>query len=110
QARELARARAEIEHRRDRRQTLHACDLGRVARPAPLVVLGPAVAAAGGHGDVRPPGAGHSRSVPPQPAGSTSSSVSENVQRWPAGSSAAYWRSPYSKSVGSIRICAPWDL
>src|SRR4029450_11833366 len=48
-----------------------------------------------------------SRRMPPQDSGSTCASVSENVHRWPAGSSAAYWRSPYSKSVGSIRIRAP---
>ena len=32
-----------------------------------------------------------------------SRSVSEKIQRWPAGSSASYCRSPYSKSVGSGR-------
>lgn len=49
----------------------------------------------------------YARSVPPHVSGSTSSSVWENVQRCPAGSAAAYCRSPYSKSVGSIRIRAP---
>ena len=52
----------------------------------------------------REPDAPGLTSVPPHSSGSTSSSVSENVHWWPAGSSAVYWRSPYSKSVGSIRM------
>ena len=43
----------------------------------------------------------------PTPPGRCRASVWENVQRCPAGSSAGYWRSPYSKSVGSMRIVAP---
>src|SRR5439155_25902087 len=49
-------------------------------------------------------------SSPPHASGATSSSVSENVHWWPAGSSAAYCRSPYSKSVGSMRMRAPCIL
>jgi hypothetical protein len=49
-------------------------------------------------------------SVPPHASGATSSSVSENVHWWPAGSSAVYCRSPYSKSVGSMRMWAPCVL
>ena len=49
----------------------------------------------------------HSLSVPPHVAGSTSSIDCENVQRWPPGSTALYWRSPYGKSSGSPRIFAP---
>ena len=49
----------------------------------------------------------HSFSVPPQSAGSTSSIDCENVQRCPPGSTALYWRSPYGKSSGSLRIFAP---
>gem|GEM_PF-3776602 len=32
--------------------------------------------------------------IPPQVAGSTSSSVWENVHTWPSKSCAVYWRSP----------------
>jgi hypothetical protein len=38
---------------------------------------------------------GYPTSSPPQTAGSTSVRVCENVQRWPPGSTATYWRSPY---------------
>lgn len=47
--------------------------------------------------------------VPPHFSGATSASVSENVHWWPARSSAVYCRSPYSKSVGSMMMRAPWS-
>ena len=34
--------------------------------------------------------------VPPHSSGALSATVSEKVHWWPAGSSAVYWRSPYS--------------
>ena len=40
-------------------------------------------------------------------SGAISVSVWLNVQWWPKGCSAWYWRLPYSKSVGSMRIWAP---
>ncbi len=48
--------------------------------------------------------------TPPHFSGAVSSRVSVKVHRWPAGSSTAYWRSPNSKSFGSITIRAPCDL
>ena len=43
----------------------------------------------------------------PIPRGRRRRASRENVQRWPAGSTALYCRSPYSKSVGSITMVAP---
>ena len=94
-----------VEHRED------AAGPGRERPRRREEVVEDEVAASDLTGDCLP---GHSRRrysgatrMPPQSLGSTSASVSLNVHRWPAGSSASYWRSPYGKSVGSITIRAP---
>jgi hypothetical protein len=48
--------------------------------------------------------------MPPQDSGATSSSVSQKVHWCPAGSSAVYCRSPYSKFVAGITIYARRSL
>jgi len=44
---------------------------------------------------------GGATDVPPHTCRATSASVSDNLHRWPAGSSAVHCRSPYGKSVGT---------